>query len=145
MEPQTYSWLLVGHVVGFTLWIAGLVTVCFLLRAHHEADAASRPGLTTSARAAALLMDLGATAAIALGLWMALGGTINQFKNGAWLHLKLTLVVVVILGAHGFLRMKLARARRGQTAALPRALLAIVLLATIVVIALGANRALLRG
>ena len=34
MSIETNQWLLVGHIVGFVVWIAGLVATLLLLRVH---------------------------------------------------------------------------------------------------------------
>lgn len=148
MSFETYAWLHVGHVLGFVLWVAGLVAVIALLHAHTAADAASRTGLVTGARAMAMIMDLGATLAIALGLVMAFKGPNypnTAFKSGAWLHIKLTVVVLGIIAPHGMVRAKLGKLHRGtQTTPLAGWVLPAVLAAAAVAIVLGANPTLLR-
>jgi len=144
MTPDTYGWLIVGHVVGFVLWIAGLVATLTLLRIHTKVEGAAREVMSRQEQKTAMLMDLGATLTIACGLWLAFGGTVNAFKTGAWLHIKLTLVVLVLLGAHGFARAQVGRFKRGQLRAVPRALLYIVMIVAAGTIVLGAKKDLLR-
>jgi uncharacterized membrane protein len=148
MSFETYAWLHVGHVLGFTVWVGGLLAVAALLRAHEGADAASRPGIVTAGRAMALLMDIGATLAIAIGLWMALKGPNypnTAFKTGGWLHVKLLLVVLGLIAPHGIMRAKLGKLHRGtKTGALPAWVIPVVLVAAAGAIALGANPTLLR-
>jgi uncharacterized membrane protein len=148
MSFETLSWLHVGHVLGFTVWVAGLVAVAALLRAHEAADAASRPGVILAARNMALLMDLGATLAIAIGLIMAFNSQQypnTAFKTGGWLHVKLAVVVLGLLVPHGMMRAKIGRLRRGaQTGRLASWVFSVILLAAAVAISLGANPTLLR-
>lgn len=144
MDPDTYNWLRVGHVVGFVLWIGGLVTVLQLLRIHAHVEGPARDVLTRHERKGGVLVDLGATVSMACGLWLALGGSVNQFKTGAWLHVKLTVVAVVLLGMHGYVRVQVKRFRKGQVKSIPAGLSYVVLGAAAVIIALGAHHGLLR-
>ncbi len=144
MSIETYSWLRVGHVVGFVCWIAGMVTVLQLLRAHAAVEGAAREVLGRHERKAGILMDAGATLAMVCGLWLAFGGPINAFKTGGWLHVKLTLVAIVLLGTHGWARVQIKRFRHGQVRPIPAALTLVVLVAAAAIIALGANPTLLR-
>ncbi|MEZ4368255.1 MAG: CopD family protein [Kofleriaceae bacterium] len=147
MSAQLYPWVIIGHLVGIALWAAGLVTTIALLRVHHGADAASRPGVLGTARRMALLMDLGATLAIALGLFLAFASPrypSTAFQSGGWLHVKLMLVVVGLLIPHGILRATIGALRRGRTKVAPRGLLAVVLGCAVGCIVLGAHPTLLR-
>lgn len=147
MTVETFNWLRVGHVFGFVCWIAGLITVLLLLRVHGVVEGAAREVLGRQERKAAVLMDAGATLAIICGLWMALdypAPPFNAFKTGGWLHVKLTLVAVFLLGTHGWARVQIKRFRQGHVRHVSSKLLLLVLLATAVVIALGANPDLLR-
>ena len=144
MSPETYSWLIVGHIVGFVTWIAGLVTTLTLLRIHAKVEGPARDVLARQEQKSAALMDAGATLAIVCGLWIAFGGTVNAFKTGAWLHIKLTLVAVVLIGAHGYARAMAKRFRRGDVRPVPRPLLYVVVIAAAVVALLGAKKDLLR-
>ncbi|HVK75462.1 MAG TPA: CopD family protein [Kofleriaceae bacterium] len=144
MTPETYNWLRVGHILGFVLWVGGLVTVLQLLRVHGMVEGAARDVLGRAERKAAVLMDLGATLALVCGFWMAFGGTVNAFKTGGWLHIKLTIVLVGILAVHGFARVKVKKFRKGEVKPIPAALTYVVLVAAAAAITLGANRDLLR-
>jgi protoporphyrinogen IX oxidase len=118
------------HVVGFAAWIAGLVLIGRLLAvAAKEPDATARTRLATLARKNGILADVGALLSIVSGLVMLfpLG-----LLRAPWMHIKLTLVVVVIL-LHGWLRVRARRASVGgpvsSTPAVP--ILALVLIAII--------------
>jgi uncharacterized membrane protein len=148
MSADTYAWVHLGHVIGFTLWVAGLVAVAGLLRAHEGADAASRPHLVTAARSMALIMDIGGTLAIAIGLTLAFKsprfvGT-NAFKTGGWLHVKLALVAVGLLAPSVIMRIKIGKLRRdAKTPPLPAWVLPLVLVCATGAIILGAHPTLL--
>ncbi len=126
------------------LWIAGLVATLTLLRIHSMVEGAARDVLSRQEHKTAALMDAGATLAMVCGLWIAFGGTVNALKTGAWLHIKLTLVVLIILGAHGFARAQVKRFKRGQVRAIPRALIYVVVAAALAIVLLGAKKDLLR-
>ena len=115
------SWLLVGHIVGVLLWIGGLSTVFWLLRIHTQAPAAAHEKLILMERSLALSMDLAAALAIGCGLGLALGQTPNAFARpgGGWFHIKITIVVLGLLSAHGMIRAKVGKLSRGQTPAVP--------------------------
>ena len=144
MSADTYAWVLVGHVFGFVVWIGGLLTCISLLHVHPRVEESHRAALTRTEKSIAMLMDMGATLAIACGLLLALDGPQNEFGHGAWLHIKLTAVVLGILSAHGMVRAKVGKFARGEIKPLPRWLPMLVLAAAAVAIALGANQSLLR-
>jgi uncharacterized membrane protein len=139
-----YNWLRVGHVVGFMVWIGGLVTVLQLLRVHGAVEGAARDVLTRHERKVALLMDLGATLTLVCGFVTALGGPINFFKTGAWLHIKLTIVAVVIVGLHGYARRTVSQFRKGNVKPVSPLLTYVVLIGAAGIILLGAHHGLLR-
>ncbi|HUQ07127.1 MAG TPA: CopD family protein [Kofleriaceae bacterium] len=144
MDPDTYNWLRVGHVIGFVLWIGAMVTVLQLLRVHGAVEGAARDVLARHERKMAVLMDIGATLTMVCGFVTALGGSVNYFKTGAWLHIKLTLVAVVIIGVHGWTRAQVRKFRKGQVRPVSAALMWIVLAAAAAIILLGAHHGLLR-
>jgi uncharacterized membrane protein len=98
------------HFAGFSLWIGGLIAMALLVHA------GSRH------KAAGILADVGATVAIATGV-------INAIQRGLfkmpWMHIKLTLVVILI-GVHIALRMKMKRGRAGGVGLLAGAILLLV-------------------
>ncbi len=147
MSADLYPWILIGHLIGDVLWVAGMMAVLGLLWAYSGADAASRPGLVSQARTMALVMDIGATLAIGLGVYLAVASPRfpnTAFKDGGWLHVKLTLVVLGLLGPHGMLRGRLAKFRRGQGTPVPRWVLAAMLVAVVGAVTLGRHPTLLR-
>ena len=126
------------------MWIAGLSSVLVLLRSHEKVEAAGRPAIIKIARSAAALMDLGSMLAIIFGFGLAFSGPVNAFKTGPWLHIKLAIVVIAIIGSQVYLRIKLKHARQGQAGPIASWWLAAIWLASAVIIALGANQTLLR-
>ena len=144
MSYETYSWLRVLHIVGFVLWIGGLLGLLKLLRVHAQVEGAARDVLARAERKIAVLMDAGATFAMVAGFWIAFGRAPNAFKTGGWLHVKLTVVVLGILSIHGFARVKARKFRQGQVTPISHALMYVVLVAAVVAITLGANGTLLR-
>jgi uncharacterized membrane protein len=144
MDPDTYNWLRVGHVLGFVLWIGGMLAVLQLLRVHGAVEGAARDVLARHERKMAVVMDVGATLTMVCGFVTALGGSINYFKTGAWLHIKLTLVAVAIIGVHGWTRAQVRKFRKGQVRPVPVAVVWIVLAASAAIIMLGAHHGLLR-
>jgi putative membrane protein len=144
MSPDTYNWLRVGHILGFVLWIGSMLTVLQLLRVHGAVEGAARDVLARHERKMALMMDLGATLALICGFVTALGGSVNYFKTGAWLHIKVTIVALVLVGAHGWTRAQVRKFRKGQVKPVPAAIMWVVLAAAAAVILLGAHHGLLR-
>lgn len=98
------------HFAGFSLWFGGLVAMALLTYS------GSRN------KAAGILADAGAVLAIA-------SGVINAVNRGLfkmpWMHVKLTLVVVLIV-VHVILRIRMRKGRPGGAAGL---LAAVVVLA----------------
>jgi len=144
MSIETLSWVRVAHVFGFVVWIGGMLACLSLLHVHALVEGAARDALSRTERSVAMLMDAGATLAIAAGLTMAFEAPINAFKTGAWLHVKLTVVVLGLLSAHGMIRAKIKKFRKGEVKPMPRWLFTAVLACAAVIIALGANPTLLR-
>jgi uncharacterized membrane protein len=144
MSIDLREWLLIGHIFGFVLWIGGLISVLQLLRAHSAVEGAARDVLSRQQRKAAMIMDAGATLTLVCGLWQALGGVPNQFTTGAWLHIKVTLVAVVLLGLHGYARGKVRKFRKGAVSAIPPGLTYVVIAVAAAIIVLGGKKDLLR-
>lgn len=116
-----HTWLLVGHLVGVFLWIGGLSTVFWLLRLHTQSPPAVHEKLLLMERSLALSMDLAAALAIGCGLGLAFNRTPNLFATpgAGWFHIKLTIVVLGILSAHGMIRAKVGKLSRGETPTVP--------------------------
>jgi uncharacterized membrane protein len=105
----TLLWMRILHFAGFTIWVAGLVALATTLR------------VGVRVRVPGILADVGATLALVSGLHNAI--TRGLFSQ-PWLHIKLTLVAVLI-GAHVALRVKSRKERPQGGDALLAAVLAI--------------------
>lgn len=136
------EWIPALHVVGAILWVGGLTAVLSLLHVHPRLEEGSRKLLVGIERRLALAMDLGATLTIVVGLYNAIKW--DQFKNGGWLHIKLTVVVVCLLSVHGIARVKLKKFREGDVRPVPPVVWILLAAGTIVAVVLGANPTLLR-
>jgi putative membrane protein len=119
MSSATYPWILAIHSFGNILWIAGMFACLRMLTAHAAVGKAAPQGLTLAERRTAVLMDIGATIALLTGLYLTLFAPTTPLKQGGWLHAKLTLVVLVVLGLHGFVRVKVRKFRDGDVRPLP--------------------------
>jgi uncharacterized membrane protein len=141
---NTYYWVVALHVVGVVLWVAGLTSVLALLQLHPSVEEKSRAVLLQAGRRLAIVMDIGATLAIGLGLYLALRNTPNEFKHGKWLHVKLTAVVFGVLSVHGMARAKLKKFSKGDLRPVPFAVWIALGAGVATAAILGANRMLLR-
>src|SRR5690348_487719 len=91
------------HVVGALMWIGSLFALAAFLEAYAgEPDAAAKGRLLKHLRQAAIVPDVGATLAIVFGAHWLFKFKLYQMP---YMHIKLTLVAVVI-GIHGYLKMK---------------------------------------
>jgi protoporphyrinogen IX oxidase len=86
-------WVKALHIVFVTAWFAGLFYLPrILVNLAMETDATARTRLLTMARKLYRFMSPLSGLALAFGLWLWLGYGIT----GAWLHVKLVLVVLLI-------------------------------------------------
>ena len=147
MDESLYYWLRTAHMVGFILWVAGVIGVLALLDAHARIGASARDAMVGVERRTAMIMEIGSLLAIGAGLYLAFKSPrfpTHAFADGGWLHVKLTLVVLALIGAHVFARIRLRKFRNGEIKALPGWLLPVVILAVIGIVSLAANYQLLR-
>jgi len=110
--------LLVGHIYGFMMWLGALFAALRILQAHADADAGARGAFLPLEKGAGMSMDIGATVAIVFGLLLIFvpeNGT-ALFKVGGFMHVKLTLVAVLI-GLHVIVRRMMAQAKKGNVSA----------------------------
>ena len=129
------KWLLVGHLIGVILWIAGLTTVYWLLRLHTHAPKEVHDRLTLMERSLALMMDLAATLAMGCGIALTFfpRESPNLFARpgSGWFHIKLTLVVLGIISTHGLIRARVAKFSRGQVPNVPQWIWSLMLIAIV--------------
>ena len=86
-------WIKALHVVFVTAWFAGLFYLArILVNLAMETDATAHARLVTMARKLYRFMGMLALPALGFGLWLWLSYGIT----GAWLHVKLVLVVALI-------------------------------------------------
>src|SRR5690606_10036039 len=104
---------------GVVLWTAGMFACLRLLSAHGATGSAAPETLTLTERRTAVLMDIGATIAILTGLHLLFASPMNPLKQGGFMHAKLTLVVLGVLGLHGFVRARVRKMRKGDVRPLP--------------------------
>ena len=90
-------WLRILHFLGILLWMGGMVGMATTLQLGHRS------------KVAGILSDIGILFAMATGITMAIR---NHYFAQPWLHIKLTLVVLM-LGVHGVLRKKTRTGENG--------------------------------
>jgi putative membrane protein len=99
------------HVIGALMWIGSLFALtAFLEAVAGEPEAAPKARLVKHLRQAAIVPDIGATIAIVFGMHWLFKFKLHQMP---YMHIKLTLVAVVI-GLHGYLKMKAKKAKQGE-------------------------------
>jgi uncharacterized membrane protein len=126
---MTHQWLLTAHLLGVILWLGGLFSVYWLLRMHVHAPKDAHEKLILMERSIALMMDIAAAVAIGCGIAIALY-PLNLFtvKPVAWLHLKLTAIVLGILPVHGMVRARIKKFGQGEIKPVPQWLWSLLLL-----------------
>ena len=118
MEPLQHLALSL-HIVAFAVWLGNLFAIAVTLTFRNgETEASVRTklgelGRNRMGRAA----DVGATLALLSGVWLISFAPAHYMRQ-PWLHMKLTLVLVV-LGLHGFLRVRAKKAAEGDAKAFP--------------------------
>lgn len=112
----------VGHTFGFIMWTGTMVGLLNMLREHGTAADGERPVLERMEKKVALFMDIGATLTILFGIIQMVGLDFAMFRGGGYFHAKMTLVLV-LLGIHGFVRVKVKKYGRGEVAPVPTVVL----------------------
>jgi uncharacterized membrane protein len=100
-------WLLALHVLGFSLWMGGLLGAAVALAA---SAAASRKLLRA-------LADPGAGLALLAGVWMLMTDAAGYLAQ-PWFQTKMV-VAVGLIGLHGAIAMRTKRAASSEAAAGP--------------------------
>jgi uncharacterized membrane protein len=107
MPPWVERLFLALHLFGAFMWVGGLFQLALLLEGvKQEPDAAAKKRLAAYARKAAMLPDIGATLAILFGAHRLFKYELYAMP---YMHIKL-LLVAVIFGLHGYLRVQTKRA-----------------------------------
>ena len=147
MSADLYPWIRIAHILGFLIWIGGLLTTLSLLDVHARVEAGAREALTRAERSAAVIMDIGATLAIGAGLYLALASPRfprTAFHSGGWFRIKLTIVVLVILALHGLARAKVKKFSKGEVKPIPSWAVPLLLVAAAAIVVLAAHPTLLK-
>jgi uncharacterized membrane protein len=119
MSLSELLWVQAAHVIGVVLWISGLTSIYWMLRFHDHAPKETHEKLILMERSMALATDIAAAITIACGVWLAIERHYFTTPGNAWLHIKLTAVVLGILSVHGILRARIKRYSRGQLKPVP--------------------------
>lgn len=109
-------WVKAFHIVFVASWFAGLFYLprLFVNLAQVPADStAERERLLLMAGKLMRFTTLLAVPALLLGLWLWLGYGIGKGPGNAWMHAKLT-IVVLVLGYHHACGSLLKKFRRGE-------------------------------
>lgn len=122
-----YLWLLAAHLIGVFLWIGAMFATYWLLRIHVQAPKDVHDKLTLMERSLAMVMDLGATLAIGVGIWMAVihdydhpTSSLFTAPHSGWFHTKLLIVLLGVLSVHGMVRAKVGKLSRGVSTNVPQ-------------------------
>jgi len=110
-----------AHFFGFITWVGAMLGCSLALREAAAAEQSARTALAALARRLAMAMDGGATIAVVAGLTLIHGLSSLGVAplEPAWMHVKLTLVVVGLIGSHVFLRIRVKRLAGGDAKPLP--------------------------
>jgi uncharacterized membrane protein len=141
MSLETYLWVKAAHMFGIFMWVGTLFGVYQTMFAHGRADEAGRKTLIDLERKLAVAMDVGGTIAIGTGLTLLLWLEPSPLKQ-PWMHIKLTVVVLGMLGAHIYGRIKVRKLRSGATDTPPPWVFGLLNLALIVIIIMAVVRPL---
>jgi uncharacterized membrane protein len=128
-----HMWLLVGHILGVLLWVGGLTAVFWVTRMHTQMPDTVNDKFVLMERSLAMMMDIAALLAMGAGVALALHrppGEATTFK-AAWLHVKLTIVVLGLLSMHGMLRVKVGKLSRGEKPLVPTWMWSVILLSVV--------------
>jgi putative membrane protein len=98
-------WLKALHVTFVVTWFAGLFYLPRLF-VHHAmtTDTATKERFKIMERKLAVMMDIGATLTMVFGFWLLFSYGWSQYKHMGWLHVKLTMVALLV-GYHVWCRM----------------------------------------
>jgi putative membrane protein len=109
---ETLKYVRALHIFAVLAWGGALVGLTFILRQHSVAAEGARKDFIELEKGTAMAMDIFATIAIAMGVYM-LVDIPGMMSSGGWIHAKLTLVALLI-GLHGFQRMRVGKYKRGE-------------------------------
>ncbi len=139
MSFETLNWMRVVHLCGMVAWVGGLLGLSFVLRQHAKASKESHGDFVSLEKGIAITMDIGATVAIALGVVLLLSITPTLLKGQGWMHAKL-LFATLLIGLHGFQRMRVGKNKRGAVSAEPSWLMPAIAILVVAIIVLVGTR-----
>lgn len=104
-------WVKAFHVISMVTWFAGLFYLPRLFVYHVDTqDEVGHQRFCVMERKLSVMMTIGATLTIGLGLWLLIGWWAGSLASAGWLHAKLTLVLLLI-GYHGWCRVQVTKFR----------------------------------
>jgi uncharacterized membrane protein len=144
MSDEAYLWVKAVHQFGFVLWVGSMFALTLVLSAHARAAGPARDAFAAAERSIGRAMELGALLVIACGVLMIVRPHpgVSLMKQ-SWIHLKLTLAVVLIV-MHGLVRARMARLGRGEGKGLPAWVSGAILLIALAMIWLAVVKPMLR-
>ncbi len=131
MDPfsfSTWRWVVSVHVFSVLMWLGAMMGTLQVLMFHAKQEEPTQRALTGFEKKSAMAMDIGATLTILTGVLLILASPSKPMTHG-WMHIKLSLVVLVILGCHGFIRAKIKKFSKGAVKAIPAFLYPVLLVA----------------
>ena len=114
---ELLSYVRALHIFAVLSWAGAMVGLSFILKQHSVAAEGARADFIELEKGTAMAMDIFATLAIACGIYMLIDIP-GIMSSGGWIHAKLTLVAVLI-GLHGFQRMRVGKFKRGEVSPNP--------------------------
>lgn len=117
MEFEILTYVRALHIFGVLAWGGSIVGLTFILRQHSVAAEGARADFIELEKGTAMAMDMFATLAMLCGIYMIIKIP-GIMSSGGWMHAKLTLILV-LLGLHGFQRMRVGKYKRGEVSANP--------------------------
>ena len=119
MSLTAYNWALALHLFGVILWVGSMACLGLILSSE---GAKQGTVIVDVAKKVARLMDVGALFALVCGVYMLVRthglGDAWVLKQ-PWMHIKLTVVALFVIGGHGFVEARLGKIRKGVGRSLP--------------------------
>lgn len=116
MIADSYHWLKALHIIAVISWMAGMLYLPRLFAYHATVSLGSDADVllqTMERRLMRAIMLPAMLATFVLGFWLALSTNAFSPTNGMWLHVKVTLVLV-LAGMHGMMSRWRKRFVAGQ-------------------------------
>ena len=118
-SPMLILYVKALHVAFMVTWFAALFYLPRLFVYHAmSTDAATIDKFKIMERKLAVMMDIGATLTMVFGFWLLFSYGWALYKHNGWLHVKLTLVALLV-GYHVWCRLSCATSARPESALAP--------------------------